>query len=342
VVAVSLKNTTGIQAAADEYLCLMPWAMRLAKLPPEQGWRVTRAVFPAVSPYKRKELLKAHALFLMHPFELPILHLAATDPAPRVRAAAFSYLDDIAFRDLSGDTEAYLAWYERNRGRPLSNIVKESAREFVEALRTGDAAEVGHRLRANARPIELRRGKLAPLDLPGLMKSAGLLAAAEDWLAGNEMRRAERETLHAWIRNAEPDETFLRRFYLPALADVEHEMFAPACLALGDPRHRWALPALLEVYRRAVHRFHFEVISEALGRMGDLRAVPTMIAVLAADASPRTHDPVGYGLFLLTKVRLDPLHDGPWWRAWFDKNRARLPDDAPATLPPVPLQEAPR
>ncbi|MHC4163002.1 MAG: sigma-70 family RNA polymerase sigma factor [Planctomycetota bacterium] len=333
---------TGIQEAADDYLCVMPWALRLVQLPPEHGWRVTRAVFPAVSPYKRIGILKGHALFLMHRYELPILHLAATDPAPSVRAAAFRHLNRIAFRDLSGDTEAYLAWYERNRGRSLADVVKESAREFVEALRTGDAEEVGRRLRTTANPIALRRGKLAPLDLPDLMKSAGLLAATEDWLAGNELRGPERNTLHAWIRNAEPDEAFLRRFYLPALADIGHARFAPACLALGDPRHGWALPALLEAYRRAVHRSHFEVISEALGRLGDLRAVPTMIAVLAADDSPRTHDAVGYGLFLLTKVRLDPLHDGAWWRAWFDKNRARLPDDAPATLPQVPLQEPPR
>ncbi len=64
----------------------------------------------------------------------------------------------------------------------------------------------------------------------------------------------------------------------------------------------------------------------ALGSLGDPKAIPVMIGVIESDNSYATVYGVGYfGLGSLTGVRYDQLHDGAWWRRWWEKNKETYP-----------------
>ncbi len=77
-------------------------------------------------------------------------------------------------------------------------------------------------------------------------------------------------------------------------------------------------------------------IAEALGDIGDPRAIPAMIAMIEADGTYDTVYDVGYfGLERLTGVSYDESHDGAWWRAWWEKNQGRLPESVQGVAIPV-------
>ena len=66
----------------------------------------------------------------MHPRLLDVLNLGVTDH-PDVQQWSFTYLEAIAFRDFTGDLDAYRAWYAANRARPIKTVMAESRRKSV-------------------------------------------------------------------------------------------------------------------------------------------------------------------------------------------------------------------
>jgi hypothetical protein len=57
----------------------------------------------------------------------------------------------------------------------------------------------------------------------------------------------------------------------------------------------------------------------------DSRAIPFLIGLIEADNSSETISPAGRGLEQLTGVKYSRFHDGPWWRRWWEANKAELP-----------------
>ena len=78
----------------------------------------------------------------------------------------------------------------------------------------------------------------------------------------------------------------------------------------------------------------------ALAKIGDARAIPTLIGLIDADNSYDTIHGVGYfglghgKLGELTGVRYSEFHDGAWWRRWWDSNKSRF--SAAAQTTPIP------
>jgi hypothetical protein len=84
----------------------------------------------------------------------------------------------------------------------------------------------------------------------------------------------------------------------------------------------------------------------ALAKLGDLRAIPTMIGVIDADNSSDTIYGVGYfglgfgELGKLTGVRYSFYHDGAWWRRWWDASKSRFPQEVQnLPIPHLPKTE---
>ncbi len=98
--------------------------------------------------------------------------------------------------------------------------------------------------------------------------------------------------------------------------------------------HLRTAPAREEKLKRIVAEFkagnrrEVQRIGRELAEDKDPIAIPTLIAVIDADNSYDTIYGVGYfALGELTGVKYDESHDGKWWREWWEKNKARYPEE---------------
>ena len=318
-----------VHLAPPSWVGVISIALEISSLPPEQGLAVMRAVFEEVeSPEKRRQLLKAFTIDDGHPHSLKILHLGATDASAGVRDWAFSYLKDFAFRDFRDDPEGYEAWYATNGDRPLRDVVAEGAADFVQRVTSLSGAELRGVLHRFEMLTLEGSDRCNALGLSDVMKRAGLLDVATSWLDREALSPGERVIVHGWIRSLDPDEAYLRAVYLPALEDPQGrgDDFYAATRALAREKHRWAVEPLLEAYGRASTFGHYRAISKALRQFEDPRAVPAMIAVIAAEDTEASIRGVGEPLSSLVEIEHQAWHDGAWWLSWWRENRHRYPD----------------
>jgi hypothetical protein len=329
----------------------------LAALPAEEGLGILKANWDKVgSPEARQQLLKAWdfarpdpPLILHHPRLLEGLDLGMRDPSPAVQSWAIIYLRDVALRDFSEDIQEYKDWYETNRGKPVAQVIAESARRIsVEAARW-DRGEASRRARWLAdvlgRVPEARQAALR----------AGLLPALERWATGvgagarpEEIRLAV-EALGV-IGQLRPGEEELRRLVVPLLASGRPtEVRVAAIGTLEGKENAWAVDLLLDELRGSLGgngseaRTKVWATAGVLASIDDPRVIPTMIAVIDADNTYDTIYGIGYfGLGRLTGVSYDESHDGPWWRAWWEKNRGRYPEAVGGLeIPKLPKRQKP-
>ncbi|MHC4136391.1 MAG: hypothetical protein ACYS0K_15580 [Planctomycetota bacterium] len=334
-----LRFRAEIDATETAFLPMLHVAGRIAELPPDEGLRVLQAVFAATEPAtKRMDLLRPYVIARLHPHSLAILHLGIEDPEPDVRGFARGWLTLYAFIDFEAHPEAYAPWRARHRGQPLAEVVRAGAVNFAVRMRTVSAGE-RKGLLSQWWHLWLNGQKLDALDLPGLMKGAGLLETATAWLERDDLTDEEKSRVHRWIRRLHPDGDFVRRHYLPVLqrpdAYADYE-FDAACVALSRFGGDAASAALVAALERVQSEAHFGAIAGALAARDDPRWIPVLIGVIVSDdRRTRTIRSVGRALRRLTAVHADPGRDGAWWRAWWSQHRDRLPPEVRAASIPA-------
>lgn len=82
--------------------------------------------------------------------------------------------------------------------------------------------------------------------------------------------------------------------------------------------------------------------AEEIGRFNkDPYVIPILIGIIDADNSYDTVYWVGYyGLYPITQVPYNALHDGMWWRRWWERNKSQFPDDVQSlSIPDLPKTE---
>lgn len=358
VVATRDDTTAGTAraAAADPQLSAEEWLERfraaegwreglavgneLAELDPERSLEILRAIYhriPAVE--HRQQLLKPFVFHGGQPNAVEVLHLAATDEDPAVRGWAFGYLRAYAFRDFEGDVDAYLAWRERFEGMPLADVLATNARELVQRVGSLSGPELERELRLLDR-LDLRPGRVAGVDLAETLRGVGLLGLIDEWLlTGSDDAR---ETALSWLTEVEPPRAFVERAVVPMLdAAVPMQLRTRACSVLGRRDAEWAVDPLVGslAAARPQERAAYFAACDALSDIGSPRAVPLLIAVLAADDRPEMRYGIGYfGLKDLTGVPWDESHDAAFWLDWWERNRHRLPPEiGSAPLPEIAL-----
>jgi predicted esterase len=316
----------------------------LAALPGDQGFAILKANWAKISNVDaRQQLLKAwyfarpYPLHLRkHPRLLDGLDLGMRDPSPEVQQWAMRYLADIAFQDFAEDFQAYKAWYQANRDKPVPEVIAQSARRL--------AVEVAHSVKRDA-PKRARwlaehagvfrnvpEARQAALDA-GVMRTLGRWAAGAETESQREEIQLAAAALSA-IGALKPGEAELRRVVVPLLAKGKPaQVRSTAISALGDKENAWAVDLILDAFKASLEedggrlRATTWPAASALASFDDPRVIPTMIAVIEADNTYDTVYGVGYfGLGRLTGVRYDESHDGAWWRRWWEKNKERYPE----------------
>jgi predicted esterase len=316
----------------------------LAAMPGDEGFAILKANWEKIANVgARQQILKAWYYATPYPLHLRKqprlldgLDLGMRDRSPAVQGWAMDYLSNLAFQEFSEDFQAYNAWYQANRDRPVPEVIAESARRFAaEAARTvkRDAPKRASWLAQRADVF--RQGpeaRQAALD-------AGLLHTLERWAAGADAR-SEREEIQlaanalGVIGQLKPKEAELRRVVVPLLArEKPLEVRAAAITALEGKENAWAIDHVLDGLKGSLKedtgniRAPVWAAASTLASFDDPGVIPTLIAVIDSDNTYDTVYGVGYfALGRLTGVRYDESHDGAWWRRWWEKNKDRYPE----------------
>src|SRR5207237_10223632 len=117
-------------------------------------------------------------------------------------------------------------------------------------------------------------------------RNAGALDLAAGWLRDHGDDQDIVRGAASLIAALQPDEAYLRNNILP-LMDLKNsaELRSAASRLLGQPGNKWAVDPLLEILRQSAKQKDHAAwdAAQALGEIGDTRAIPTMIGVIAAD-----------------------------------------------------------
>ncbi|MCC6408967.1 MAG: hypothetical protein IT453_17535 [Planctomycetes bacterium] len=311
----------------------------------ERAVEVLDVLYGTLSVPHREQLFKPFVFHGGKPCALRVLHLGATDPEPSVRARAYSYLRDYAFRDFGEDYEGYLAWYRDWSPRGLQEVFYGNASAFLERVRAASGAELAQYVR-QWRALDFRAAEAAGADLVQTFRLGGAVELAAGWIRSTDVET--RLTGLEWLARLDPTEAELREHVLPIVrggAEVPADVFASACGVFGSPDRAWAVPELLaaleDSFELGIANQRVAGFTRALARARDPRATPVLVACIVADDTPLTIEGIGSnGLQELTGVAYDPSHGGAWWCAWWEKNTGNLPEAIRgAPLPVITLRK---
>lgn len=287
----------------------------------------------------RQQILKAFA-FSTHPRMLDVMHLGMTDSAPQVQAWACEYLRQYAFQDFAENRSAYDAWRKDTEGKPLAQVSASAARAWVERIKKPTAGPDLERIAKETRDAKFGLRNISAARDAAV--NAGARDVAVRWIRVFPQHKQDvLQEAVALLDALNPDETYLRANILPLLADGnDRHVRSAAAHVLGRKDNGFAVEPLMALLRESVTskdngNLTWEA-AQALGEIGDLRAIPTMIAVIDADNTYDTVYGVGYfGLSKMTGVQYHESHDGKWWRDWWQRERTRFPEPVRSATIPV-------
>jgi len=311
---------------------------KIAALPPDEGYEVLSQGWGAVANIDaRQQLLKAFFFVRnpppdrFHPRLFDVLDLGMRDRSPAVQGWSINYLKQIVLRDFANDFPSYEKWYKANAGRPVADILRDAFNDFLASTRTARPAEIANQLDllTHSSPWRVLLTDLDPSQL------SDLKAFLENSARNKTNTDLAQNALQA-IAELPPDEAYLRRVVLPLARSASSvEVRVAAVASLGKPECAWALDFLektlqesLEKTEPAARIVAWKAASGIAG-IGEPRSIPLLIGVIDADNTYDTVYGVGYfGLGPLTGVTYSETHDGAWWRAWWERNKIRFPEDA--------------
>lgn len=300
----------------------VPFGQKLASLPGSTGYEILRENWrKGASVEARKQMFKGW-VFNNHPDVLKVLHLGATDPSTDMQNWAFTYLKNIAFVAFAENFSLYLPWAERNLNRPLDEVRAEGLHQLLTAAMaaTGEVREQSYRRLADtARSGNKLQSPLA-LELVREIFATETRNQDATWAARNLLMLVE------------ADDHYLYHVVRPGLESDSPGMRTTAILALMPHPATWVDEAFVATLKqslgRSEQRANMFMLGQGFAERKDPRHIPLLIGAIAADNTYDTVYGLGYfGLRPLTGVSYDKSHDGAWWIAWWEKNKARFPEE---------------
>lgn len=131
--ATSARSSTAawierVTALRDHMHTAFAVGPELTLLEPDEGLAIVRSAWPQITvPEVKTGLLKAFTFSKAlapnkHPRLLQVLDLGMTDPNPKIRAYAATYLQEYAGEDFSGQPEQYAAWFRQHTGMTPEDV----------------------------------------------------------------------------------------------------------------------------------------------------------------------------------------------------------------------------
>ncbi|MHC4399567.1 MAG: PEGA domain-containing protein [Planctomycetota bacterium] len=315
----------------------------LAGLDPAFGSELVAAVWPQLNDFKVKQgLLKAFH-FQENPHVLKVLHLGVTDPNREVREYALTYVAEYSKQEFSGNTEAYRDWYAKNRDRPLDEVkragilqarpsLEKKLREIVARFEAGDlrgvqnlAEEAGEHEDPIAIPILI--GIIDADNSYDTVYGVGYFALGRMIGVRYSFHHDGPWWRRWWEKNKSEYPEEVRNCPIPDLSKTDHgRSYTPFPENMDTLKGQ--LDWLVEALQTGRPRGDIWGAAGEIAEFKDPSAIPTLIGLIEADNTYDTVYGIGYfGLGKLTGVRYNELHDGQWWRKWWEENKSRYPKD---------------
>ena len=283
------------------------------------------------------------------PHLLDIIALGAADAAEQVRGDALGFASNLAARKIK-DAADFAAWRKTVGDKPLGDVVRANTLDLIERMKRADAKTVSglldeatgmqwySSLRAGdgAAPAswqvnafgfaairrkaafeaglpEIIKERIKPTNAPEVAQAA--LNLAVQFLPGREFMRA-----------IEPD---VRRIVLAKKpTQGEYDFFLSSIL--DSYNSAWTTDVLLATARAQYATNQAEMLA-LLNNSRDARVIPSLISALAdVDEQSWQRQPINLALARLTHTAGGANHSADWWRDWWKRNRAALPEAAQA------------
>ena len=280
---------------------------------------------------------------------LELLGMGISDADKDIRQAASSSLFNFAMRDIK-DAAAYAAWRKEIGDKPMKAVVKQETRDILARLPRADAKTLPPLLDSLQQADWTSRSRYyyyynnAPDDAPvtatglaGIRRTVATEMKLPDTLARlmksdqtPEVNQKAMTLLHAFLpgravyARVEPDAARI----LPLLAHKKAGNYSIALSLLGPYRGKWATDLLLETAKKHYIEDTYSVMN-VLSSSRSVRVVPTLIAILEdQDGEWYMRRSISSALSRLTHITESSSHTAAWWREWWKKNRAQMPEEA--------------
>lgn len=327
-------------AATDHREVAFGIGPKLSKLPNDDSLEIAHAAWPRMLESETRTGLLKEFQFSSHPNVLQVLHLGMTDTDADVRSYAASYLREFALRDFDGDEKGYNAWYEIYGQRPLASVYSANYQRLADDLR---AVEPNIALRI-LKPLNIANSERRPQKRDAV-RNSGLPELIVGWCERTLDDEAQLRELAEYLAKVplSPDlatqrvQKFLSNNHSTSLRMA-------AATALLETHRDPALDTLFQILHQTMS-MEMDPLADlnrswcchVIANVAEVRSIPRLIAIMDSDNSPevrRIFNSVLCGdtkLGRMTGVSHSTFLDGPWWRKWWEANRARLPEPA-ATL----------
>lgn len=335
--------------------------MDLARIPGERPYRILAASWPEIATSARKQILKGFSPGMggnteLHPMFFEVMHLGMSDPDPGVRSFASTYIQMQVHVNFEQDLDRYALWREQNKGRTAAEIVADAAvppptdpqavTSRMELIRraladdnTGAIRKAAEELAELGDPsaIPFLIGAIDADNSSGTIYSIGCNALAR-WLDVKCSRFHDGPWWRRWWEaNKARFPQKVQDIPIPDLPKTSHgRTYVPF------PEDIDTADGKLRFMRQKFEAGDLDAVRDLareLAEMDEPRAIPLMIGIIDADNSSDTIYGVAYfGLSRMLDVKYSPFHDGPWWRRWWEANKARFPQKVQG----IPIPDLPK
>lgn len=296
--------------------------IRLSQLKEDRGYRILEACWPEIPPGDKSELLRGFWIQFsdaLHQRYFDVMHLGWKDGDAGVQDFAATCTEWLSFRSFES-AEEYDVWRASTANKSAEEIVAGELDRFISEL--DDAG----RLEAPTMLDQFYMGLSAVELFPSLQQRA---------LDAKVIEHFERWVDQQWI----PDDgkvNLCHRMLLDKKDQTKAEQ--PLILPVDDE-----LAEITQLWHKAAAGDK-EALSDVQNMSGifltarNPKAIPTLIGMIDADNSYDTIYGIGYHvLSRLVDVDYEGIHDGAWWRRWWEKNRANYPEEvARIDIPDLP------
>ena len=306
----------------------------LAGVAPGRAIALIRALWPTLTSASVKdELLRAFTQS-EHPDSLAILSLVAGDADMlKTNRQSLEYQVRMTLLlPLDVKLEDALPRLRAVANRPLDAVRRERMGEITRHIADmpSDSIEfLAHTLNNTNETILRTEGT-----------KCGLRAALEKRLMTGKDGPRPQQCLLEILACFELPEATLERVVLPFAANADEGLRAMSFGIMAHAGYGPGYAALKRKLSQSAEQSSFDnrTLTQSAADYGRADIIPSLIGLIAADNTSNTIYNVGYsGLTPLTGVAYDPLHDGNWWRLWWERNHDKLPADAGSlSVPELP------
>jgi len=296
----------------------------LVKDHPEEAYAIVRDHWSDLTLSYSKQIVLVTMKAGNNPHMLDVLDLATRDDNSNIRYLGYEGLISYAFhifRDADPKSE-YEQWHKSNAGLTQEQVILRDETSFFRKLdNTQDAVD-----RNNLLLTLMRVDFVSDLRVAEYRRTVAKQLHVLDILA-RELSGTSPPTVGEVfaVRLFQPDLEFLRRTIAPlTTSHYPDQIRYRAAALLAEYKSPLAMQVLQSMAMERPSMERLRMLQQPFAVASDPALVPVLIALLESNDDPTVDLMFQYPLQKLTLQYGPEVHDGGWWRLWWNQYSARL------------------